>query len=361
MRRLIASASVVGLVVAGLLAVGPTAASAMAPPPSLAGEVLGAGCGNLNHFVYGCFGGTVTVTSCTAVAGGGGEFSFSAQGPATGPYPGTFSESGTVTLGPPGMGGGAQVTGFTSTFSIASAAGTVNGSKSAAGVTQPMSFNTCPATTGFPVGTFAGSFVTYTATIQTSQGNFSDSGNSQATVADQDPQANPTEFFEGFNQSNGVALIAGCPNGQNLNVRWHYSAGGSSGSWSGTGSCANGAVTLGPQAMEGDLKVAPGMTISVGYDLTMPGNKTTHTVTFTNSQVVFSNVHCASGAPPSSTSFTVAMPDRSYSVTNTAWYPSGDQASPLVYQGSTPAPDLCGGGLLRLDKGGTFTSTISAS
>jgi hypothetical protein len=55
------------------------------------------------------------------------------------------------------------------------------------------------------------------------------------------------------------------------------------------------------------------------------------------------------------------MPDQTYVVTNSQWYPSGDQKSPLVYQGSSPAPDLCGGGQLRLNKGGTFTADISAT
>jgi hypothetical protein len=47
-----------------------------------------------------------------------------------------------------------------------------------------------------------------------------------------------------------------------------------------------------------------------------------------------------------------------YTVTSDAWNPSGDQASPLVYQGTTTVPDLCSGGPVRLDGGGTFTATI---
>ena len=47
-----------------------------------------------------------------------------------------------------------------------------------------------------------------------------------------------------------------------VNFRFHYSASGSSGSWSGTTgtSCTNGttSVTIGPQDMEGDQKLAPG-------------------------------------------------------------------------------------------------------
>jgi hypothetical protein len=55
------------------------------------------------------------------------------------------------------------------------------------------------------------------------------------------------------------------------------------------------------------------------------------------------------------------MPNQSYAVTNKDWYPSGDQHSSLVYQGTITMPDLCGGGRVRLDKGGTFSADISAS
>ena len=59
-----------------------------------------------------------------------------------------------------------------------------------------------------------------------------------------------------------------------VNVRWHYSANGGAGSWSGTGGATCGkTITLGPQAMEGDLRVIPGATIKAGYDFTLPGNK----------------------------------------------------------------------------------------
>ena len=68
--------------------------------------------------------------------------------------------------------------------------------------------------------------------------------------------------------------------GQKINVRWHYSANGSSGSWSGTKStaCDGSVLTMGPQAMEGDLKLTPGTTLNAGYDFTIPGNTTTLTL-----------------------------------------------------------------------------------
>jgi hypothetical protein len=54
------------------------------------------------------------------------------------------------------------------------------------------------------------------------------------------------------------------------------------------------------------------------------------------------------------------MPDQAYIVTSTAWYPSGDQHSALVYEASAPMPDFCSGGLVRLGKGGFFTASITS-
>ncbi len=150
-----------------------------------------------------------------------------------------------------------------------------------------------------------------------------------------------------------------CPTGTRPNFRWHYSANGSAGSWSATQTqTCPGTISMGPQAMEGDLKVAPGTTLKAGYDFTIPGNNTTLTITVSHAKVVFA-VKCVSGAAPSASTFTVPMPAQSYTVTNSAWYPSGDQSSPLVYQGSIAVPNLCAGGNLDLAKGGTFTATLS--
>jgi hypothetical protein len=145
-----------------------------------------------------------------------------------------------------------------------------------------------------------------------------------------------------------------------INVRWHYSANGSSGSWSGTQGVNCGPISMGPQSMEGDLKVSPGTTLLAGYDFTIPGNSSPFKVVFTNPQVVFA-ARCVSGQTPSQGSFTVTMPTQTYSVTDQSWYPSGDQHSSLVYQGSISVPDLCSGGQVRLDKGGTFTANVSLS
>jgi nitrous oxidase accessory protein NosD len=150
-----------------------------------------------------------------------------------------------------------------------------------------------------------------------------------------------------------------CPPGTTANFRWHYSANGSAGSWSVTKSVkCPGSLTMGPQAMEGDLKVSPGATLKVGYDFSLPGNKSHVSLKVSNPQVVFT-VRCASGATPSASTLTVPMPNASYAATNSEWIPSGNQQSPLVFQGSITVPDLCSGGKVRLDKGGTFSASVS--
>ena len=152
---------------------------------------------------------------------------------------------------------------------------------------------------------------------------------------------------------------AACPTGEKLNFRWHYSANNSSGSWSGTqGVVCPGSDSQGPQAMEGDMKLSPGTTLLVGYDFTAPGNNSTFSVNVNNPQVVFT-LHCASGATPSQATLTVTMPNATYTVTNSNWIPSGDQHSSLVYQGSTTVPDVCSGGQVRFNAGGTFSATVN--
>ena len=150
-----------------------------------------------------------------------------------------------------------------------------------------------------------------------------------------------------------------CPPGTKANFRWHYSANGSSGAWSGPKliTCP-GSLSMGPQAMDGDLKVSPGVTLKVGYDFAVPGNKASFSLTVNNPQVVLT-VRCVSGASPSQSTETVSMPSQRYTVTNDQWIPSGDQKSPLGYPASITVPDLCGGGQLRLDQGGTFTANVS--
>src|ERR1700719_790015 len=100
-------------------------------------------------------------------------------------------------------------------------------------------------------------------------------------------------------------------------------------------------VTIGG-SMEGNLPVNPGDTIRAGYDFTMPGNHPGTTVTVT-AGIVQMNVVCPDA---SAQTLTITLPVQSYTVgaNDNSWYPSADQTSSLVYQGSTMAPlTLCGG------------------
>jgi hypothetical protein len=119
-------------------------------------------------------------------------------------------------------------------------------------------------------------------------------------------------------------------------------------------------IVMGPQDMEGDQKLATGTVLDVGYDFTMPGNHPAATVSFVASSVTF-KATCATGSGGGT--FTVPIANQSYtdSQSSTAWYATGDQHSAAAYQGSLAVPDLCNGGLVRLQQGGTFTTGIAST
>ncbi len=119
-------------------------------------------------------------------------------------------------------------------------------------------------------------------------------------------------------------------------------------------------ISMGPQAMEGNLKVKPGDTVMAGYDFTMPGKHPVATVLFSGVTVTF-QAKCVSGLGGGT--IIVAMPDNIYTDTanNNQWLPSGDQHSPLVYQGSVTVPNLCSGGQLTLQQGGTFNAQVQST
>lgn len=173
-----------------------------------------------------------------------------------------------------------------------------------------------------------------------------------------------TTILSGLGQQEGATVDqcstpTPCPP---VHVRWHYSALGTSGSWSGTATCPTNAtsLTMGPQSMEGALTVPPGTQLSAGYDFTLPGAHPATTVVFTNPQVSFVAT-CPNGAAGGA--FTVTMPNATYTdpAGSSAWYPSGDQHSPLVYEGSISVPNLCNGGSVSLRQGGTFTTGIGGA
>lgn len=115
-RRGLSLLLLVGCLILGVLGIGAVNAHA-ATPSSLAGETF------TSQQVKGS---TLTGT-CNLE---GGSFSFSVSGTATGPFPGTFTESGTFVALPDGF-----LTSFSSTFTVTNSSGTVTvtGSKSLVG------------------------------------------------------------------------------------------------------------------------------------------------------------------------------------------------------------------------------------
>jgi hypothetical protein len=119
-------------------------------------------------------------------------------------------------------------------------------------------------------------------------------------------------------------------------------------------------VTIGPQAMEGNLKLNPGTLLQVGFDFTMPGSHPSTAVSFIGPQATFAWT-CVSGA--GSGSWVVPMLNYGYSdpTNSPSWYPTGDQDSALAYQVLMPVPNLCSGGPVRFQHGGTFTTGIHST
>jgi hypothetical protein len=138
---------------------------------------------------------------------------------------------------------------------------------------------------------------------------------------------------------------------------WCYDNAGNRTQASYTVSIVKTVVTMGPQAMDGNLRVAPGSVLSAGYDFTMPGRHADATVQFVNGRVAF-NATCADGSGAGS--IVVPLADASVldPADSSAWYPSGNPSSPATFQGQVTVPDLCHGGLVSLKAGGTFTSGI---
>jgi MBG domain (YGX type) len=120
-------------------------------------------------------------------------------------------------------------------------------------------------------------------------------------------------------------------------------------------------LVMGPQAMEGDLKVANGSTLRVGYDFTIPGGHGDDLVSFRQAQVSF-NWTCTVGTKTGTlvVKMTPDALDMLDPADSSGWYPSGDQHDTAVFQGSVVLGNLCPtGSLVRFQKGGTFSAAIS--
>lgn len=196
-RRVLAIA--IGCSVAALV-LGVPAAAAQVPPPTL----------NLESFVAGPGAGSIAVTSATCNPAGNSSFSYKVSGPASTPYPGTFTETGTVTMGPQNIPNGSSnpnglLTGWTASFTITSPTGSVTGTKTLPiGATDTLGI--CTTASQSPVGLeeYAANVVmspglAYKATITSSGAQFGDHGNSfNVTFTDIPTIAAVTNFEEKF-------------------------------------------------------------------------------------------------------------------------------------------------------------------
>lgn len=200
----------------GLVTGAPVAIAQTATPPDLAGE---------NFFASGSTFETdpeAVVTTAYRCDENGGSATFTATGPATGPYPGTFTEEMTITLGP-GSVGRRTITSIEATFSIDSPVAQVSGTKSFDPTIVPGRFDTVYAECIADSGDW---FIrelhaitpqlAYSALITTADGTFADFGTATLFYVTfsvvEGPQTGMTvDGFEETFRSDGVAPVLALP------------------------------------------------------------------------------------------------------------------------------------------------------
>jgi hypothetical protein len=222
MKRSIRTGSASLLAVAAVLLYASTSA-ATTPPPSLSGEIFVAGSS---------LGAGALATSATCSQTSPSTIAFTASGISVGPYPGSFSESGFVTISNTPLGGFVdglplyQVSSVDVFFTINSTVGNVTGTKHLAdpGVTalcdtfsSELFGNTGSTVTGFfrelnPANGFGES---YDAFITTPGGAFEDTGIAGISLTDLsvsvlsgNPVVNSNTFNEAFISSSLTAVTS---------------------------------------------------------------------------------------------------------------------------------------------------------
>jgi len=117
--------------------------------------------------------------------------------------------------------------------------------------------------------------------------------------------------------------------------------------------------TIGPSSMEGHLSILPGDWISGGYSFKFVNGSHLAT-TFTVSGMVTLDVTCPQGGGIGGT-ISVSLGTVLYAVAanDTNWLPTGDANIVLSWQGSSRAPNLCGGNPMDNSKGAVFTATVA--
>jgi hypothetical protein len=116
-------------------------------------------------------------------------------------------------------------------------------------------------------------------------------------------------------------------------------------------------------SMEGALKIHPGDTVYGGFDFTAPGSHPAETVSFAGGTVTIIGT-CSNGQTDNLGTIAIPAYTLALAASDSNWYPSGDQSSSAVLQGSIQAPsNLCGGGsaYLNAPSGATFSTSVSST
>jgi hypothetical protein len=172
-----------------------SAAPAAAQVPSLSGEQLVA-TGEVFGFPQPATPGEFTTTG-TCNPEGTSTFSFTATGPAFGPYPGTFEENGTFSLVPdPSAPNGFSLSAFHATFTIDSVNGEVTGTKEFADLV-PGAGPSCRPTDQYQVSSGA-SLTNYEATIRPAAGGtYTTEGQAESSsLYNSDAPGEPANFAD---------------------------------------------------------------------------------------------------------------------------------------------------------------------
>lgn len=185
------------------------AARAQTSGGTLNGETLSRVSGGANDSAF-----QISNLSCTQ--GGVAGFDFTTTGTATGPYPGTYSESGSVTFqnAPGGV-----ITSFSSQFTITSGANVITGTKQLAPVQPPQGINNRGVCQPLQNGTLAISNIfiivaaEYTANIPTAAGSVTETGTSRVSgsaLVARNPDGSLNAASYSFNETyRNVAQITG--------------------------------------------------------------------------------------------------------------------------------------------------------
>jgi hypothetical protein len=187
----------------------PFAARAQTSGGTLNGETLSRSTAGTNDAAF-------QISNLMCTQGGVAGFDFNTSGTATGPYPGTYSESGSVTFqnAPGGI-----ILSFGSSFTITSGSNVITGTKTLAPVQPPEGINNRGACQNLMNGNLSVSniFVNvsaqYTANIPTASGSVTETGTSRVSGSQnvaRNPDGSVFSGFYGFNETyRNLAQITG--------------------------------------------------------------------------------------------------------------------------------------------------------